>query len=61
MPRINEFGQPIGDDLDGWKPPPVPPRDTLVGRFVTLEPLTADAHAKGLARSFVDAPGSLWT
>jgi RimJ/RimL family protein N-acetyltransferase len=26
-----------------------------------LEPLTADAHAEGLARSFVDAPGSLWT
>ncbi len=61
VPRVNEFGQSIGDDLAGWTPPPVPPGDTLVGRLVTLEPLTADGHAEGLARSFVDAPGSLWT
>lgn len=61
MPRANEFGQPIGDELDGWTPPPAPPRETLIGRLVRLEPLTADAHAGGLARSFVDAPGSLWT
>ena len=23
--RFNEFGQPIGFDLPGWKPPPFPP------------------------------------
>lgn len=61
MPHINDFGQPIGDDLDGWAPPATPPRETIAGRLVTLEPLDADAHAPGLAGSFHDAPASLWT
>ncbi|MDX2378447.1 MAG: GNAT family protein [Acidimicrobiia bacterium] len=61
MPRSNEFGQPIGDDLGPWSAPPVPPRDALVGRHVTLEPLDAARHAAGLAEAFVDAPATLWT
>lgn len=61
MPRSNEFGQPIGDDLDGWIAPPVPPRDVLVGRHVTLEPLDSAAHAAGLSEAFAGAPATLWT
>jgi RimJ/RimL family protein N-acetyltransferase len=61
VPRINDLGQPVGDDLDGWVPPAWPPRETIAGRLATLVPLDADAHAAGLARSFHAVPASLWT
>jgi RimJ/RimL family protein N-acetyltransferase len=61
VPHVNEIGQPIGEDLAGWTPPPAPPPEPLVGDRVTLEPLSADDHADGLATAFVDAPASLWT
>lgn len=61
MPRVNEYDQPIGDELPGWTSPPAPPIEPLVGDRVTLEPLTATDHADGLAAAFVDAPASLWT
>lgn len=61
MSHVNEFGQPIGDDLDGWTPPSAPPTEPLVGDRVLLEPLTAHDHADGLAAAFADAPASLWT
>lgn len=60
MSRTNEFGQPIGDPLDGWTPPPFPPRATLLGRTVTLEPLGVH-HVDGLWVALGDAPRSLWT
>ena len=37
--------------LAGWRPPPRPIRETLQGRYVRLEPLTAD-HAEGLWPAF---------
>jgi RimJ/RimL family protein N-acetyltransferase len=58
--RVNEFGQPIGEDLDGWEPPTFPPAEEITGRLVRLEPLHV-AHARGLRESFAAAPDSLWT
>lgn len=61
MSRINEFGQPVGDDLRGWKPPPLPQWHEMGGAYVTLEPFDAPHHAPALLSAYVDAPESLWT
>ena len=60
MSRTNEFGQPIGEPLEGWTAPALPPPSSLVGDHVTLEPL-AVAHVDGLWTALRAAPGSLWT
>ena len=60
--RSNEFGQPIGPELAGWKPPPVPHRSFLKGQFCRLEPLCEDAHGRPLFDAFAaDARGTDWT
>ena len=61
--RTNAPGQPVGELLTGWTPPPFPPRETLTGRFCRLEPLDANAaHADQLweANSH-DKTGAMWT
>ena len=60
--RTNTFGQPIGDELPGWRPPPRPPRATLEGRFCRVEPLDVARHAADLhAANSLDADGRMWT
>lgn len=61
MARLNEFGQPIGDELGSWTPPGPPPADVLVGRTVVVEPLDWSNHGRGLFEAFESAPPSLWT
>ncbi len=61
MVVVNEFGQPIGDALTGWSPPPYPSASGLRGRFVDLRPLSGAAHAAPLTAAFEGAPESLWT
>ncbi len=46
--RLNTYGQPVGCALDGWTPPPAPPRAALEGRCCRLEPLDAERHAAQL-------------
>jgi RimJ/RimL family protein N-acetyltransferase len=45
--RTNEHGQPVGEPVTGWVPPPAPGPVELTGRWVRLEPLT-EAHADDL-------------
>lgn len=60
--RTNEFGQPIGEAVPGWKPPPVPARIALEGRYARLEPLNAEAHARSLFEAYsADTEGRMWT
>lgn len=60
--RTNEYGQPIGDALDNWVTPPKPARVTLTGRYCTLIPYSAEAHASGLFKAYSQAPdGRDWT
>lgn len=57
----NEWGQPVGHDLDDWHPPPSPPPVSLEGRTVTLEPLDPRNHGPGLWHALENAPNRTWT
>lgn len=59
--RRNEFGQPIGFELPGWKAPPFPPHAVHEGRFCRLEPLRA-GHARDIFEAQrADTTGERWT
>lgn len=58
----NRFGQPVGLPVEGWKPPGLPPREPMDGRFCRLEPLLPEKHAASLhAANALDADGRMWT
>ena len=61
MTKTNEFGQPVGDKLDGWRQPRHHAHQTLAGQYVTLEPLTIERHAEAIVAAFDESPDSLWT
>jgi RimJ/RimL family protein N-acetyltransferase len=47
--------------LARWQPRPPPPRTTMVGRLVRVEPFSVADHAGGLFEAFRDDPdGLLW-
>ncbi len=50
----------IGARVEGWSPPPAPPRDELAGRYATLAPLSADQHAAALFKAN-SASDAIWT
>jgi RimJ/RimL family protein N-acetyltransferase len=49
----------LGKPVAGWTAPPRPPRETLAGRLVRLEPLEADRHAFDLHAAFT-GHDALW-
>ena len=60
--RTNALGQPVGEPVDGWTPPPVPSREPMLGRYCRVEPLEAVRHAADLhAANLRDAEGRNWT
>jgi RimJ/RimL family protein N-acetyltransferase len=59
---INDLGQPIGDPVPGWTPPPRPPRVPLVGRYCSVVPLDPAAHGPQLWEAVAaDRDGRNWT
>jgi len=61
-PRLNSLGQPIGPALPDWKPPPLPPRDAMEGRYSRVEPLDAARHTAHLhAANSLDTENRNWT
>jgi RimJ/RimL family protein N-acetyltransferase len=48
MLHYNALGQPIGFPVPDWKPPSLPSRESMQGRYCRLEPLNPDRHAKDL-------------
>lgn len=61
MPRLNSFGQPIGEELSGSFPRPLPPRQPMQGRFCSLVPIS-QSHAQPLYEAFATAEdGRNWT
>ncbi len=64
MPKqvFNEFSQPIGFPLPGWRPPPKPPRDVMTGAFCRLEALNPERHASALFEANASGgDGKSWT
>jgi RimJ/RimL family protein N-acetyltransferase len=61
-PRYNELGQPIGEPLPNWTPPPLPLRAPMEGRYCRLEPLDPARHAAALyTASALDQKGRDYT
>lgn len=52
----NEFGQPVGFPLPGWKGVPRPPRAAMAGRYCRVEPIDPARHAEDLYRANTLAP-----
>ena len=60
--RTNEFGQPVGIEVIGWKSPPAPRRSLQKGQYCQLEPLCEEAHGHTLFEAFAaDVRGANWT
>ena len=61
--KINQYGQPVGQAMDGWQPRPLPSPVTLAGQYCQLQPLDASRHAQELYQAFhcLDDSNSLWT
>ncbi|MFT7596829.1 MAG: RimJ/RimL family protein N-acetyltransferase [Paracoccaceae bacterium] len=51
--------RPVGGPVSDWTPPLAPMGEVLQGRYVRLEPLSADAHAALLFRAYA-GQDSLW-
>ena len=59
---VNLLGQPIGVALPDWRPPALPPREAMSGRYCTVEPLDVEHHAAALyAAVSLDREGRNWT
>ncbi len=54
--RHNEFGQPIGAPVEGWRPRQRPPRTAMVGRYCRVEPLDIDRHGPQLHAANAESP-----
>ena len=62
MSRLNALGQPIGEALPDWTPPPAPPHAPLQGAWARLEPLSLAAHGDDLWEAVqLDPEGRTWT
>ena len=60
--EMNALGQPIGFKVGGWKPPPRPPREPMIGRTCRVEPLDPARHGAQLfAANQLDASSANWT
>lgn len=54
--------EPNTDPVSGWTPPAMPAREAMEGRYVRLEPLSAEAHGADLHAAFAaDETGANWT
>src|SRR5689334_22001624 len=54
--------QPVGFPLPNWRPPALPPREPLEGRFCRVEPLDPERHAASLYEAnSQDREGRIWT
>jgi len=60
--RSNALGQPIGEPLQGWSPPPSLPRSSMTGRYCRLEMLDVNVHGEDLWLVVsLDDDGRNWT
>ena len=58
----NAYGQPIGTPVDGWTTRSHPPRTSIEGRFVRIEPVDPERHGSDLFAAYAEAAdGRDWT
>jgi len=59
--RTGPLGQPIGAEVPGWEPRPLPPLLAMNGRTCRLEPLEPVRHGADLhAANSADRAGAMW-
>jgi len=55
--ELNRQRPAAGEPVPNWRPRPLPPRTTMEGVFVRLEPFDADAHARALFDAYSETGG----
>ena len=60
-PSLNHLGQPIGDAVPSWAPPPHPGREPMPGRHCRLEPMAERFAVELHAANAADVDGRNWT
>ena len=48
---MNDFGQPVGPPVPGWKGVERPPRTAMAGRYCRVEPIDPARHAEDLCQA----------
>lgn len=62
MQRVNQFDQPIGDDVVEWKGAMSPTKENMVGQYCSLVALEAGSHSEDLFQAFqLEGSEGLWT
>src|SRR4051812_24957858 len=60
-PATNAFGQPIGPEVPGWTPLPLPSLEPMAGRFCRLAPYDGERHLRDLYGAYAQDDGRMWT
>ena len=59
---VNEYGQMIGESMEGYTPGELPSIDFLEGRYARIEALSVGKHAEDLLAVYgPDTPREMWT
>ena len=59
---VNEYGQMIGESMEGYTPGELPAIDFLEGRYARIEALSVERHAEDLLAVYgPDTPREMWT
>ena len=59
---VNEYGQMIGESMEGYTPGALPSIDFLEGRYARIEALSVEKHAEDLLAVYgPDTPRDMWT
>ncbi|WP_261045758.1 GNAT family N-acetyltransferase [Streptococcus mitis] len=59
---VNEYGQMIGESMEGYTPGELPAIDLLEGRYTRIEALSVEKHAEDLLDVYgPDTPREMWT
>ena len=59
---VNEYGQMIGELMEGYTPGELPSIDFLEGSYARIEALSAKKHAEDLLAVYgPDTPREMWT
>ena len=59
---VNEYGQIIGESMEGYTSGELPYIDFLEGRYARIEALSVEKHAEDLLAVYgPDTPREMWT